>query len=301
MKYDKVQNMNTKGANIVLIDVMLNILDIGTNSPELPVDVRISKENINQLQFGADSDLLELPSDKLPAFLGSVDSEATLYVTRQELCSSTYKPQIPNRFDQHSSRYEVLSQIKVTVTTLDKRVNQAHSLDNIDLIRIVTQGSEYEILQGAIKTCEKNLPIIFVHTWLNSIYRDSGNLEQILGWARLNGYVAIDLKAAVAWYPIGSEIDSSKREVIGVSMLLCKSEIFEDDYEENRLDSHPSIENISYVLSNYGFTALATFLINRNGKTSMDERIISNLALFHEVIPVYVRILNSFKRLVLCV
>lgn len=78
--------------------------------------------------------------------------------------------------------------------------------------------------------------------------------------------------------------------------MLVKSEIFEDDYEENRLDSHSSLENIAYVLSIYGFTALASFLMNRNGGNSMDKRIFSNLALFHEVIPVYVRILNSFKK-----
>lgn len=201
--------MKTKAANRILSEVMLNMLDIGTNSPELPVDIRISKENINQIQFGADSDLSESPSDKLPIFLGSVDSEATLYITRQELCSSIYSPQIPSRFDQHSSRYDVLSRVKVTVTTLDTRLDLAHSLDKIDLIRIVTQGSEYQILQGATKTIEKYSPIIYIHTWLNSIYHDGGNLEQILGWARLNGYLAIDLKAAVAWYPIGSKIDSS--------------------------------------------------------------------------------------------
>ncbi|WP_190276886.1 FkbM family methyltransferase [Candidatus Planktophila lacus] len=224
--------------------------------------------------------MLESPSNKFPLLLGSKESEATLYVTRQELCSSIYKPQIPGRFDQHSSRYDVLKEVKVNVTTLDSLIEKEHSLEKIHLIRIVTQGSEYEILQGAIKTCDKYQPLIFVHTWLNSIYHESGNLEQILGWARLNGYVAIDLKPAVTWLPKGTEINSSKREVIGVSVLLCRKNIFEDNYEDNRLQSHSSIEHISYILSNYGFTALASFLIGKNDRTASDKRMALNLALF---------------------
>lgn len=222
----------------------------------------------------------ESPSDQFPIYLGSKESEATLYVTRQELCSSIYKPQIPERFDQHSSRYDVLREVKVNVTTLDSLMEKEHSLEKIHLIRVVTQGSEYEILQGAIKTCDKYQPIIFVHTWLNSIYHESGNLEQILRWARLNGYVAIDLKPAVTWLPKGTEINSSKREVIGVSVLMCRKNIFEDKYEDNRHQSHSSIEHISYILSNYGFTSLASFLIGKNDQTASDKRIALNLALF---------------------
>jgi FkbM family methyltransferase len=54
---------------------------------------------------------------------------------------------------------EGVREVEVEVTTLDNYLDEA-SKENVSIIKMDTQGSEYEVICGAIETIEKSKPII---------------------------------------------------------------------------------------------------------------------------------------------
>jgi len=97
--------------------------------------------------------------------LWNQDTNTTLYLTKKRECSSLYKPNmalikslknfISNRDPE---RFEVEKEIEISVTRMDKVIEQViedlvskgHKASSIviDKVKVDTQGSEYEILEG---------------------------------------------------------------------------------------------------------------------------------------------------------
>ena len=59
-------------------------------------------------------------------------------------------------------------EIEMKVDTLDNKMKNNDK--KIDLIKIDTQGSEFEIIQGGLQTIKKDKPFIFVETWSYPYY-----------------------------------------------------------------------------------------------------------------------------------
>lgn len=242
-------------------------------------------------------DLDPTQSEESFTFLGRSKGVGTLYVTAQELASSLFNPKLPPRFKQHDSRYKVKKAIQVGLTSLDELLISNTLPQHIDLVRIVTQGSEAEILEGAVSTCRTFRPVIFVHTWLQTLYDGSGDLEQVLRWARLNDYLPIDLRPSVSWSPNGTSL-AGKKEVVGVKVLLLPGDVFDAGFEENSLNSRSSAENLAYILANYGFLALADFIVSNSSRINDYPRVYSNLKFFQQEFSFFEQILSRSRRLI---
>lgn len=88
--------------------------------------------------------------------LSDVHGEKTLYITRQPDKSSILEPDleiIKNWYTGDLTAYEVVQKIAVQTTTIDK-LNDADAVD-FDWIKVDTQGSEYEVLQGALNSLKE--------------------------------------------------------------------------------------------------------------------------------------------------
>lgn len=80
-----------------------------------------------------------------------------LYITNKKECSSTLKPNISilkNYYD--CNRFGVDKVENIKVERLDKIIDENH----IDIIKLDTQGCEYEILEGCGKLIENTKVII---------------------------------------------------------------------------------------------------------------------------------------------
>lgn len=76
--------------------------------------------------------------------------------------------------------------IEVPVMTLDKFVKD-NSIDHIDILKIDTQGTEYEVIEGATETLKKT-KLIFTEIIVIPTYEGQKEFDEILKILRLNGF-----------------------------------------------------------------------------------------------------------------
>ena len=130
----------------------LRLLDIGSANPRLDAGWE-NVEDIELVMFEPDERSLNSMNkkDNVRIFthaLGSKDEKRTLYLTRKPELTSFYKP----RMEYHikfpdSHRWEIIDEVEIeckTIRTLYPDIGE------YDFIKIDTQGSELEILMGAV-------------------------------------------------------------------------------------------------------------------------------------------------------
>jgi FkbM family methyltransferase len=83
--------------------------------------------------------------------------------------------------------------IKIKSLTLDDFVTQ-NQIDQIDILKMDTQGTEYQILEGASKFLGQNkISLIYLEIIIMPTYQDQKNLDEILLLLRRKGFVLYNL------------------------------------------------------------------------------------------------------------
>ena len=80
----------------------------------------------------------------------------------------------------------------VEVVLLD---DELKNLDRIDLIKIDTEGFEFEVLKGASAILEKYKPKLFVELDASNLERYATNVEQILEYLKPFGYSFLNIQS----------------------------------------------------------------------------------------------------------
>lgn len=147
--------------------------------------------------------------------------------------SSSYNRGLSSTSYNHDMEGEDIEKVQVKMEMLD-RVLENGLQDQISVIKIDTQGSEYQVLCGAIQTIEKSKPVIFFEFEVDYHRADpQGKLNQILDqFARCDYQVFL----------INPELDQTFQAFEVAE--ICKIDRFEGDFIAlpNRLlgISHPS-------------------------------------------------------------
>lgn len=81
------------------------------------------------------------------------------YLTKKQEVSSIFKPNYSflEQFPE-SERFKITEILKMETDTMDNQLEKYH-IDNVDFIKLDTQGSELLILEGAVKTLENVLGV----------------------------------------------------------------------------------------------------------------------------------------------
>lgn len=97
------------------------------------------------------------------------------------------------KYEGQSDRLK-FEKIKIDTDTLDN----LFSNKNIDVVKVDTQGSEYEILEGGLNFIKNQKPLLFLETWSYEYYRNIKFFDQIIGLLRSVNYelYLIDVAAA---------------------------------------------------------------------------------------------------------
>ncbi|MBI2594652.1 MAG: FkbM family methyltransferase [Candidatus Colwellbacteria bacterium] len=151
-------------------------------------------------------------------------AEADFFITRKQMVSSMLLPNedlirefpVPERFDIVASR-------KIKTETLDAALQQA-GVQDIDFIKLDTQGSELFILQGAAETLRKKALGVEVELEFAEVYKNQplfGDVDQFL---RNSGFALFDFVDVARWERenIGASIHGCKSQVIFVNALYMK-------------------------------------------------------------------------------
>jgi FkbM family methyltransferase len=125
----------------------------------------------------------------LPVALGAHDgSSAMLHVTEQPACSSVYAP-IKALYEEYPALADIrpVRAIEVPIRSIDA-VLRDYRIENVDAIKLDTQGSELDILRGAdvvLNTCA----MIDVEVEFNSIYESQPLFCDVDRFLRDRGFV----------------------------------------------------------------------------------------------------------------
>lgn len=101
-------------------------------------------------------------------------------------------------------------------------------LDNVlteipHLIKIDTQGSEFDILQGSENLLKKYAPVVITETWTKEVYRGARPAWSIMDYMDSLGYDLFDLNVAAAWgHETNGKIKNYKQKNVGLDFLFVK-------------------------------------------------------------------------------
>lgn len=125
-----------------------------------------------------------------PVALADTDGEATLYVLSSAVNSSLRPPNMEfiRRFAM--TGFDVVKQLPVRTTTLDKVLHRQQSFSGCsgEFIKIDTQGTELEILRGASQTLEEETVALLVELEFFEMYQGEALFPEVEQWLRQRGF-----------------------------------------------------------------------------------------------------------------
>src|SRR5690606_11094946 len=145
----------------------------------------------------------------------------TFHLNENPRTSSVY-PSNPSLIDvfesQHSKGRTLAKDFKISCKTLDSlNISKPH------LLKIDTQGAEFEILKGAEKFLSKFSPIVILETWTHEVYQGAPFSEDVMRLMRSYGYVLLNATPAALWsYNTGNRIHKTNCALVGMDLLYVK-------------------------------------------------------------------------------
>jgi len=116
------------------------------------------------------------------------------FLTKNLTQSSLFEPNKKlSIYEEQSSRLDFQKKT-INTDTLDNLFLKK----NIDLIKIDTQGSEHEILEGGLNFIKQNKPLLFLETWSFEYYENIKLFDQIIAQLRTVNYELYGLDLAAA-------------------------------------------------------------------------------------------------------
>ncbi len=128
-----------------------------------------------------------------PLALAGQPGRRRLHVTRSPACSSLLPPSsaFVDRFLGCGALFEVVADREVETVTLDQHLS-AEGIADVDVLKLDTQGSELEILEGADQTLRSVLAIQ-VEVEFSPMYQDQPLFGQVDAFLRERGFSLFDL------------------------------------------------------------------------------------------------------------
>lgn len=173
-----------------------------------------------------------------------------IYLTKKPTCSSIYPPNEKFiNFFQNSNRFEVVKDIDIKVDTLDNQLSLLNT-DDVDYIKLDTQGSELKILQGAKKTLNSVFGLR-IEVEFNRIYKRQPLFSDIDSFLNDYGFQLFDLNLS-RWPRRNNE----RKQVIFADAIYFRSL----DYFNN-ISKYKLLHAISICLL-FGFFGYASNISN---------------------------------------
>jgi FkbM family methyltransferase len=171
------------------------IVDIGARGGPRPAWLKIDSEII-----GFEPDKVECERLKtaypahtfVPLALDAEPRRRKIYITVHDQCSSFYKP-IQTLVDRGIANHAIDHESEIDTTSLDRWwLNHAEGRQ-IDLLKLDTQGSELDILKGAVATLE-HVQVVMSEVEFNPFYEGQPLFGDVDRWMRDRGFELLALQ-----------------------------------------------------------------------------------------------------------
>lgn len=211
--------------------------------------------------------------------LSQQSSEISFYLTRKQQNSSCFLPnrELLDRFPK-PNRFDVIEEITLKCRSLDEFLHEEKLLD-VDFVKLDTQGSELNILQGATTILEQSVFGLEIEVCFNELYQSAPLFSDIDLFVRQFGFDLIDLRT-VSWKrTVGANVGNSKGQLVFADALYFKQPrhirktimSLEDKRAKSKL-----LRSLSICLI-YGFLDYAIELLDIIGPKYFSDRELNNL------------------------
>lgn len=164
----------------------------------------------------------------LPYALHQTSAPMTFYVSRDSGKSSMYQPNMALVQDfPDGGRYETVKEIvfpKDKVRTLDEALAQAE-IKSVDFIKLDTQGSELDILKGALRSLQ-GLFGIEVEVEFTPLYQGQPLFRDVDAFVDAHGFTLVDLRRAFWKRKNFMDYVGRGQLIFGDALYLRRTDIF---------------------------------------------------------------------------
>lgn len=171
-------------------------------------------------------------------------------------------------------RFDILETIKIKVDTLDNQLRQ-HQIEDVDFIKLDTQGSELFILEGATRTLSDvfglQIEVEFVE-----LYQVQPLFSDIDRFVREFGFQLFDLRPCYWKRAAGKKYGKPQGQIMFADALyLREAKSFEttlDMFEDDVLKKSKVLRAVSICIL-YGYLDYALEIFNQSGDVFNDNEI----------------------------
>ena len=127
--------------------------------------------------------------------LGSNDSMVSFFLTKRQMTSSSYKPNVTflRQFSDYD-RFTVTNEIRLRTQRLTSALLCDNDILDADFIKLDTQGSELDILRGAKDLLQCNIFGAEVEVEFYPLYQGQPLFTEVDLFMRENGFMLFDLR-----------------------------------------------------------------------------------------------------------
>ena len=179
-----------------------NIFDIGANVGQWTKNLMKSFPDTNYVLFeankGQKKHLDKLPFKSYFAVLSDKEKDVLFFAHGDGGSGDSY-------YQEDTSFYEVTNPKKVTTTTLDKIVDE-QGLPYPDFIKIDTQGSELDILNGAKNTL-KDCKFVHLEVPIYSYNLSAPTFEEYISYMKEIGFTANNVVEIHSHFGVLTQVD----------------------------------------------------------------------------------------------
>ena len=228
----------------------------------------------NALKKNSDNNLIVLNSA-----LADSKKEVEFHLCKKQMVSSIYPPNFNflNKFSD-AERFNVEKIIHLNTDTLDNQLKK-EGINEVDFIKIDTQGYELSILKGS-SGCIENIIGLDVEVEFEPMYIGQPLFSEVDSYVKNRGFVLIDLKRYYWKRNNNKNTGNSKGQIIFGDALYFKSP--EQILSISSISQEKIIRAIFVYLS-YGYIDLSQVLLNDANKNILEEE-------------VYILLLNILKK-----
>ena len=211
-------------------ELIINYLDVGARGDVSEPWSLFSPESIKVIGFEPDPEecarlSAAYPKRKYyPNALWGGKGLRPFYLCEWESTSSMYQPSVI--YNKQYRRVHWSGRIPAKTLQVEcVRLDSILELnDKPDFIKIDTQGSELQILQGAEQLLRQASPIVLAETWCTEVYSGMPLTHDVMAFMYQLGYQVFDLNVAAAWQHSNKMLTevNCKSKTIGFDLLFVK-------------------------------------------------------------------------------
>jgi FkbM family methyltransferase len=222
------------------------------------------------------------PFKKLELFQEAIDrnnAESILYKTSRPSMSSLLSPE-PENYNMQYALYgqksdwknnlKITEEIKVNSIGIDEIVKR-ENIQNIDLLKLDTQGNELDILKSAEQTIkEGNIKIIITEVSMFPIYKNQALFSDLDIWLRENDFIMADYRVypPEPWHR-GKKVLKNERTVYATS----GDAVYLLNPNKPKNYNQKSTEKTALVMAMLEYTSIAYYMLTEKAGLSHEDAI----------------------------